>query len=492
MKKNMYFDYFGGDCIAALTEEDRLVEFHLDAKEQTDMIGNVYKGRVVNVLPGMQAAFVNFGFPKNGYLFAGDMPAEVQPAAEGSVLNVNVGDEVMVQVTKMPIGTKGARLSMNISVVGKNIIYLPGTPFVGVSRKITEESERAKLTGSAEKICFEGDGVIMRTNARTATFRQVKNESKYLRELYEEMRERYRSAEVGEVVYRSADVHLKLIRDCDLEEVDKIYTAGEAIYDKVDRWLRSVNSKNKLVCYKGEREMFAHFGLESEISKLVCSRVDLVSGAYLCFDKTEALTAIDVNTGRFTGENNLEETVFQTNLLAAREIARQVRLRNIGGIVVVDFIDMQDAEHQAAVTRELETALKQDRAKCNVTGMSALGLVQFTRKKEKRDNLSLITKPCTHCNGSGKLLSDAYLAYKIKIALKDLFADGYENAVVELNAGLYSVIVGEHYFSAEVRNEWRAKRVYMIPHKTYHEEYFTVRGDNNSVMTLPSNAQLLY
>ena len=216
------------------------------------------------------------------------------------------------------------------------------------------------------------------------------------------------------------------------------------------------------------------------------------SGAYLCIDKTEALTAIDVNTGKFIGENNLEETVFSTNILAAREIARQVRLRNIGGIVVVDFIDMQSEEHRNAVIAELEKELQKDKTKCNVVGMSALGLVQFTRKKEKKDNLSLITKKCPYCNGSGNIMSDRYLAYRIKSAIKDLFADGYENAIVELNAGLFASITSKRYFSEEIKTIWREKRIYMIPHKTYHEEYFTVRGDNNTVLTLPPTAKLLY
>lgn len=238
--------------------------------------------------------------------------------------------------------------------------------------------------------------------------------------------------------------------------------------------------------------MFAFFGLEKQIYNIVNNKVELESGAYLCIDKTEALTAIDVNTGRFIGENNLEETVFTTNLLAAREIARQVRLRNIGGIVVVDFIDMHNEAHNAAVIAELENALKEDRAKCNVVGMSALGLVQFTRKKEKRDNLSIITKNCPYCKGSGSIVSDSYLAYRIKCSIKDLFAEGYENAIVELNAGLFTEIISMRFFSTEMQTVWRDKRIYMIPHKTYREEYFTVRGDNNTVLTLPSNAQLLY
>ena len=238
--------------------------------------------------------------------------------------------------------------------------------------------------------------------------------------------------------------------------------------------------------------MFEYFGLEEQVYRLISSRVPLASGAYLVFDRTEALTAIDVNTGKFTGDSGLEDTVFSTNLLAAREIARQVRLRNIGGIVVVDFIDMESAQHRAAVVAELENCLREDRAKCSVYAMSDLGMVSFTRKKVKSDNVSILTKRCPYCKGTGAVLSDSYLAFRIQIAIKKCFAEGYENVIVELNAGLFAYILSARRFSHLVQGEWRGKRVYMIPHKTFHEEHFTVRGDNNPVLTLPDTAKLLY
>lgn len=490
MKKNLYVDCFGEYCFAALTEGDKIVELHIDSGVKSDISGNVYKGRVVNVLNGMQAAFVNFNQEKNGYLFAGDIPDGLQVTNTLS-LNVKVGDEVMVQVSKSPIGTKGARVTMNVSFVGKYLIYLPNTPFFGVSRRIIDEAERQALIETAKKLSPIG-GLIMRTRSKNATFKQLKKEAKYLREVYLSTTEAYKNADVGDIVYRSADLHMRLTRDFDIDEIDKIYAGNQESYEKIELLLKTINHKKKLVRYTGEREMFSYFGLEKEIHKLISNKVELESGAYLCIDKTEALTAIDVNTGKFIGENNLEETVFSTNILAAREIARQVRLRNIGGIVVVDFIDMQSEEHRNAVIAELEKELQKDKTKCNVVGMSALGLVQFTRKKEKKDNLSLITKQCPYCKGSGNIMSDRYLAYRIKSAIKDLFADGYENAIIELNAGLFASITSGRYFSEEIKTIWREKRIYMIPHKTYHEEYFTVRGDNNTVLTLPPTAKLLY
>lgn len=493
MQKNMYFDYFGGDCFAAVTEGDTLVEFHLDSAGASDISGNIYKGRVVNVLEGMQAAFVAFGQAKNGYLYAGDIPAAEGVGEVTDKLSVQVGDEVMVQVSKSPIGTKGARLTMNLSFVGKYLIYLPGTPFLGVSRKIVDEEKRAELLSLAEKLRFSGDGLIMRTRAPHADIKALKAEAKYLRGLYLTTTEAYADASAGDLVYRDADVHLRLLRDIDLDEIEKIYIGSETVYKRMVTALKTVGRKNTAVLYKGQREMFDYFGIEQQVYELLREHVQLKNGAYLVFDKTEALTVIDVNTGKFIGNTaSLEDTVFETNLLAAKEIARQVRLRNVGGIVVVDFIDMENPEHRAAVSDALREALKQDREKCIVSETSSLGLVQFTRKKSKDDNTVMLTKSCPYCKGSGIILSDTYIAFKIKIAIKNCFDQGYENAIVELNAGIFANILAKRMFSHTLKTSWKDKRVYMIPHRTYHEEHFTVRGDNSDVLTLPDTARLLY
>lgn len=487
----MYFDYFGSDCFAAVAEDGRLVEFHLDSGSETEISGNIYKGRVMNVLEGMQAAFVAFGQEKNGYLYAGDIPSY---ADRGVVmpLCVKAGDEVMVQVSKSPMGKKGARLTMCLSYVGKHLIFMPTSNYCAVSRKITDESEREMLLAAAKKLSERGGGFVMRTSALTADPRELRAEANYLRALYDDTVEAYKTASVGDMVYRDADLHARLLRDFDLDGIDKIYIGDEQTFNRAERLFKRARRKNKLVLYNGEREMFEYFGLEKQVFELMSTRVELASGAYLIIDHTEALTAIDVNTGRFTGETDLEDTVFSTNLLAAREIARQVRLRNVGGIVVVDFIDMASEEHRAALVEELEKCLREDRAKCNVVPMTGLGLIQFSRKKFKSDNVSMLTKKCPYCRGAGYILSDAYIAFRIQIALKKCFADGYENAIVELNAGVFAEILAKRRFSALVKGEWRDKRVYMIPHRTYHEDQFTVRGDNSNVLTLPDTAKLLY
>lgn len=493
MQKNMFFDYFGEECFAAVTEGGKLVEFHLDTGSGAEISGNIYKGRVVNVLDGMQAAFVAFGQEKNGYLYAGDIPPE-SAGAPGipNALQVRPGNEVMVQVSKSPIGKKGARLSMCLSFVGKNLIFIPSADFGAVSRKIEDEAERARLLSCCDKLRAGGGGFVMRTNARHADMRVLKEEAKYLRGLYAAALEAYKEAKVGELVYRDADIHARLLRDFDLADIDKIYIGDDATFSRADRAFQYAGVRSKLVRYTGPREMFEFYGLEEQVYRLISHRVELENGAYLVFDQTEALTAIDVNTGKFIGDIALEDTAFSTNILAAREIARQVRLRNLGGIVVVDFIDMAGKDHRAAVVAELEHCLKEDRAKCNVVPMTELGLVQFTRKKVKTDVVSTLTARCPHCKGSGRVLSDSYITFRIKAAIKKCFAEGYESCIVELNAAVFAYILAQRRFTQLVRGAWKGKRVYMIPHKTYHEEQFTVRGDNNPVLTLPDTAQLLY
>ena len=495
MEKDLFFDYFGQDCFAAVTEQGKLVEFHLDSGSSSEISGNVYKGRVVNVLDGMQAAFVSFGQAKNGYLYTGASPVSAEeenlPSAP-SRPDVKVGDEVMVQVAKSPIGNKGARLTTCLSFVGRRMIFLPTADFCAVSRKITDEETRLQLLASAEKLGGGSGGFIMRTNSQNVDFRVLRAEAKYLRGLYAQTLENYAKAGVGDLVYRDADVHVRLLRDFELSEVNKIYIGGEAAFRGVESVLRKTGFRSKIVRYSEKREMFDRYGLEEQLRRSIARRVELENGAYLVFDKTEALTAIDVNTGRFTGDSDLEETVFKTNILAAKEIARQVRLRNVGGIVVVDFIDMTQPQHREEVAKTLEESLSHDRAKCNMSPMTEFGLVQFTRKKFKSDNVAMLTRRCSHCKGSGVVLSEPYMSFRVKAAVKNCFAQGYENVIVELNAALYAYIVSERRFSDCVNGEWQGKRVYMIPHRTYHEEYFTVRGDNNDVLTLPETAKLLY
>ncbi len=497
MKREWFFDRFCNEQIVVYAEDGKIIEMGVEHEPSGNVLGNVYKGRVCNVVAGMQAAFVSCGMERNCYLPLDEGTALFSTYdGAGNVrerLCLKEGDEILVQVVKAPRGNKGAKITCDLSFVGKNLIYLPKTDFLGISRKITDDAVRGTLLKEADKFREKGEGFIVRTAAQEASKRHLRTEAEYLKRVYRAALKEARTAPVGTAVYSEYDLPVKVMRDS-LGGVNKIYVGDRELYEKVLRLarMRSDLNEKQIVMYEGRRQMFAQFGLSEQILKLAEPRVELENGAYLVIDRTEAMTVIDVNTGKFTGETDLESTVYEVNLLAAREIARQVRLRNIGGIVAVDFIDMAEEEHRAAVNAALADALSLDRAKSRVLPMSELCVTLFTRKRTNNELQSFLLQPCPHCTREGFVLSHTYMAMRLRSEILDCFANGYRSVIIELNRSLMEKILGERYFSIEARTSWADKRVYLIPHRTFHEEQYTLRGDNAAVLTLPDDAQLLY
>ena len=497
MRKEWFFDRVCGEQIVIYAEDGKIVDIEGENADHGAVLGNIYKGRVANVVPGMQAAFIACGLERNCYLPL-DEGASRFASYDGSgsafMRDLKEGDEVLVQVVKAPRGNKGAKVSLDLSIVGKTLIYLPRTDFLGISRKIDDPDIRTALLKEAERHRMPGEGFILRTAAANATRRHLKTECEYLRRLYRSTIETAMTAPVGTAVYREADLPFKVMRDSLGDGVTKLYVGNEELYGRILTLarMRADLGEKRVVHYTGSTSMYKQFGLSEQIYALAQPMVRLENGAYLIFDRTEAMTVIDVNTGKYTGENDLESTVFETNLLAAREIARQVRLRNVGGIVAVDFIDMTEEEHRTAVTEELERALSFDRSKCRVLPMNDLCVTLFTRKRTSREIASMLLQPCRHCGGRGEELSDLYMALLIRSALLDCFAEGYRSAIVELNDELLKNILKDRYFRSDVMGAWSEKRVYLIPNKEFMQEKFTVRGDNSDAMTLPDTAQILY
>ncbi len=495
MSKNLYVDGYCGNTVAALAEDTKLLEYHIEKRNSKVIVGSIYKGVVERVLDGMQAAFVNVGLEKNGYLYAGDTLADKSDLSLDipTTLSLKEGDEIMVQAIKDPFGSKGVRLSSYVSFAGRYLVYMPNFDAVGISRKITDEKKREKLTKIVADFKILG-GFIVRTAAENAKKSDLFEEAKYLAGLYEEVKIKYLTAKAGESIYSEGNLAVRMLRDVYTSEIDKIYVSDKALYEDLvaDATKRSNEVVKKITLFSKGIDMLQYFGLSGEVDNLLRNRVNLENGAYLVIDKTEALTAIDVNTGSYTGLTNLETTVYETNLIAAKEIARQVRLRNIGGIIIVDFINMENNNHRESVVNELIEALKGDRAKCNVLGMNELGLVEFTRKKKRKESISLMVKNCPYCKGDGVIFSNEYTVLKIRTALLELFADGYSSAIVDLNAEIMSYILQRGALSKDVQKIWTNKRIYVVPHKTYHQDFFTVRGDNNPVLELPDKAVLLY
>ncbi len=501
IKKEWFLDRFCGQKFAALVTDGKLTEFSCEQESQEARVGNVYKGRVTNVLSGMNAAFINCGLARNCYLsmdefytdykkYDGKLGEETQKP-----LNLKIGDEIIVQVTKPPRGSKGAKVTTHLSFVGKTIIYLPNTDFLGISRKITDEALREKLLAQTEKMRkSQNEGYILRTQGATATQKQLSTEAAYLKKLYSEMTAQIPSAPVGAILYEDDDLPVRVMRDSYGDELSAIHVGDKALYQRLLRLvkLRKDIPERKLLLHTGERSMLTEHGISPLIYDAASPVVPLENGGYLVIEHTEAMTVVDVNTGSYIGETSLEDTVFAVNLAATAEIARQVRLRNIGGIVVVDFIDMLNEEHKLTITQALQNHLLQDTAKCHVLPMSELCITQFTRKRVGNDVRSYLVKPCPHCSGKGHVHEDIFVIARIRAQILDCFAEGYTAAIVDVNDGIMKKILRESLFSEELRTRWKNKRVYFIPHKTYKEETFSVKGERASVLTLPDKAQILY
>ncbi len=496
-KKEWFFDCFCGTQMVIYTEDGKIEEIGVERDKDGDLLGNIYKGKVMNVVPGMQAAFVNCGLERNCYLPLGEGPSRLgsydRYAGTDGRRVLREGDEILVQVTKLPRGNKGAMVTCGLSIVGKTLIYLPNTDFLGISRKIVDPAVREALLKEADKLRESGQGFIVRTAAETVTKRHLKIESEYLKRVYRSVSETAKTAPVGAAVYHERSLPVKVMRDS-LGAADGIYVGDEELYERVLHLagMRGDVGEKKVFLYTGVRSMFSEFGLSEQIYELSKMKVPLENGGTLVIDATEAMTVIDVNTAKYTGDADLESTVFNTNLIAAREIARQVRLRNIGGIVAVDFIDMAEKEHRLAVDAELARALFEDRSKCRVFPMSELCVSLFTRKRTNNELQSFLLKPCPHCTREGFVLSDLYMAMRLRNEIIEKFAEGYGSVILELNRDLMEKIFAERYFSKDAGGAWKGKRVYLIGHRTYHEEKYTVRGDNSPVLTLPDDARLLY
>lgn len=502
IKREWFLDRYCKQQFAALVEDGKLAEFDCEKEPRTSCVGNIYKGRVTNVLSGMNAAFIHCGLEKNCYLSMDESYTDctkyddaTPEKADNRPLDLQIGDEIIVQVTKPPRGNKGAKVTTHLSFVGKTMIYLPNTDFLGISRKITDENVRESLLKTAENMRESQDeGFIVRTQAPFATAKQLKAEAEFLKKLYLEVLETAKNAPVGSVLYEDEDLPLRVLRDSYGEDISAFHVGDRELYERLLRLvkLRRDIPARKLIFYQGNRSMLREYGITPLLYGTASPVVPLDNGGYLVIEHTEALTVVDVNTGSYVGKNNLEETVFSVNLIAAREIARQVRLRNIGGIVVVDFIDMVDEAHKEAVTETLKEALSVDRAKCNVLPMSELCISQFTRKRLGHDTHSYLVKPCEHCEGKGYVHDDIFVITRLRADILDCFAEGHTAVVIELNEKIMELILDQELFAKEMCGRWKDKNIYLVPHKTYKEDYFTVRGEKAERPTLPAKALRLY
>ena len=428
----------------ALLEDHKLVELYVERPKRS-VAGNVYWGRVTDVLPGMQAAFVDIGLEKNAFLYVDDV-TDLESDADAPRRDISqllrVGQQLMVQVVKDPMGTKGARVTTEITLPGRYLVLMPFSDLVGVSKKLDDE-ERARLHNLIESHVPAGVGVIVRTVAQGASERELLSDLDFLLRLWRRVDHMATEALAPEIIYTEMDLALRLVRDVFSEEFEHLIADDKATYEKITSFLKRTAPElvRKVLLHRERTGLFEHYEIVGTIDTALRREVGLPSGGYIIIDKTEALTAIDVNTGKFVGRKNLEETLLQTNLEAAEEIVRQLRLRDIGGIIIVDFIDMAEQRSRDALQDRLTRALERDRTRTRLSEISRLGLVEITRKNVSEGLYEVLTEPCPSCSGEGRVISGLTRRITVERKLRQILRAGKSDAYLfGINAETYELI----------------------------------------------------
>ncbi len=406
----------------ALVMQGAVQELHIERTLSRGMAGNVYLGKVVRVLPGMQSAFIDIGLERAAFLHVADIwEARAHDGHNAALAPIERllydGQAITVQVVKDPIGTKGARLSTQISIAGRMLVYLPQDPHIGISQRIEKESEREMLRQKVRRLQHpeERGGFIIRTMAEDASDEDLAMDIDYLRKTWTTITQLAKTKPAPMLLYQDLNLAQRVLRDFVSDGTSAIQVDSRENFIKLEQFgtLFTPSVLSRLVHYTGERPLFDLYGVEAEIQRSLGRRVDLKSGGYLIVDQTEALTTIDVNTGSFVNGRNFDDTIFKTNLEAAHAIARQLRLRNLGGIIILDFIDMENTEHKSAVLTELHKALSRDRTKVSVSNFSALGLVEMTRKRTRESLAHILCETCPACSGKGQVKTARTICYEI-------------------------------------------------------------------------------
>ncbi len=456
MKRKIVISTLLNQVQVGIVEGRRLAEYYLERDCDERLGGNVYKGLVENVLPGMGAAFVDIGMPKNAFLFLAD-----------AVGDVKKGDTVMVQVSKEAAGTKGPRVTAKISLPGRYLVLMPAQDHTGVSRKIGDSEERLRLKEIAEEIRPPGCGLIVRTVAEGRTKAELQDDLSDLLHDWDKIMDKFRSKSSTRLLYQDYDLVHRILRDMYVTDETSVVVDCPKMQRRVQKELADLGvAEAKVDLYEGKVDLFTCLGLDKELERAGQNRVWLDCGGYLVFNQTEALLSIDVNTGKYVGSKNLQDTVLKTNLQAAAEIAHQLRLRNYGGIVIIDFIDMTDPNNREAVLEQLADSLRADKTRTNLLGFTRLGLVELTRKRTDRLLSHMMEVDCPHCKGRGRVISDAALAFRIAKEVSSLARETAEAVTVRCHPAVAGLLIGPKKSNLRALEEHTGRSV-------------TVKGDDS-------------
>ena len=456
----------------ALIEYGNLVEFYMERPNEKGLVGNIYLGRVVRVLPGMQAAFVDIGLERTGFLYVDDVrvdkdnfekrlqqcgssccsdqeaPESLRERIPGMSIEdlLREGQELLVQICKEPLGTKGARLTCHITLPCRNLVFMPRTDHIGVSRKIEGDEQRRKLRDDIEELRPAGTGFIVRTVAESASPQELEADMEFLLHLWSEICDIADRSQPMTMVYEDLDIILRVVRDIFSPGIDRLVVDDRSTYERILKFVETFapHLRDKVHYCDEEPPIFDIYGVEMDVNRALDKKIWLRCGGYIIIEATEALTVIDVNTGRYVGKKDLEETIFKTNMEAVKEIAYQLRLRNIGGIIIIDFIDMEEESHRQQVFRVLTEAVKKDKSRVNILPFSEFGLIQMTRKRNREDLTRMMCEPCHYCHGKGMLKSVRTISYEIfrKISSHAANIRG-NNVTVNVNPGVATIMLKE-------------------------------------------------
>jgi len=490
----------------ALIENGTVVELHLKRGSEQELLGNIYLGRVLRVLPGMQAAFVEIGIDKPAFLYVTDVYNDLRQWEQimlqegeednnnletisngrmrfqrGSDINIEgllkEGQEVLVQVSKEPLGTKGARLTSHITLPGRHLVFMPTVDHIGISRRIEDEKEKARLKKIMQQLSPPGEGFIVRTVSEKAPREKLKSEMEFLTRLWANIQKRKETASAPSILHKELTITLKAVRDLFTKEIDRLVIDSREEYQSIMEFIEAFapNLRYSIELYEGREPIFDAYGIEMEINRALEKKIWLKSGGYIVIESTEALTVIDVNTGSYVGKRNLEETIVKTNLEAVKEIAYQMRLRNIGGLIVIDFIDMKKEADKEKIFLALKEALEKDKAKTTVLKMSELGLIEMTRKRTKEDINLFLTESCLYCEGRGRLKSPITVCYDIFRDLEREPVSGEEGKVYLLvNPEIERVLKEEERYSVMELEKKINRRIIIIGKNDFHLEQYEI------------------
>ncbi len=481
MSEEFLVNFTPQETRVAVMHQGVVQELHMERTASRGLVGNIYLGRVVRVLPGMQSAFIDVGLERTAFLHIADLweaRHNGEPARPIERL-VGEGQNMLVQVLKDPIGTKGARLSTQISIAGRLLVYLPQEKHIGISQRIENEAERESLRTRLQRLvpAEENGGFIVRTMAENASDEELASDIAYLRKTWAEIQHNARSASPPAVLYQDLNLGQRMLRDLVTRDTTRILIDSRENHAKLKAFAEEYTPQVAplLEHYIGERPLFDLYGVEDEIEKALGRRVELKSGGYLIIDQTEAMTTIDVNTGGFVGSRNFDDTIFKTNLEAAHSIARQLRLRNLGGIIIVDFIDMENEEHRQAVLAEFQKALAKDHTRMSVSGFTALGLVEMTRKRTRESLAHVLCEPCPVCCGRGEVKTARTVGYEI---LRELLREARQFNAREFRIIAAPVVVDlfldEESQSLAMLSDFIGKPISLQAESGYNQEQFDV------------------